>query len=236
MSAELWRKYRTRRTRVIYHLGMAFSLIGIGFLTGTLPIFIVLTFGDVPILNGIPVGEGMYLWWTNFSFAFVILANLFLFKFLQGLFDSPSQKFFYLFAVANIFLAILDVYRGIFVVIPGVNALSVEMGMIFFFIELVLWGLIASKLFRSYRKIRPSIDRVSIITMAVGSVFMIVSLFMFALGNIIQGLVIDGLIYATLLLAFYWLLIILTVFFIYIGFIRPDWFKALIRKISPELS
>jgi hypothetical protein len=155
----LVQKNKERRSKIIsaFTWGNGFMILAIA--AGTFPMIVSYYFHDVPILKGLPVGAGLYLWWTNLAYCFIVFGNLFIFKFIQRIFEKPSQFVFYVFTAVNMAFLAWNIYHGIAVVVPGIGSLTTYIGMLFLGIELYLWITMLSLLIKTYRNMHPSVDK-----------------------------------------------------------------------------
>jgi hypothetical protein len=223
LTMQLWRKQRIKQSKVLSALARAVGFMDAAIVAGTFPMIVSFYFGDVPILNGIPVGFDHYLWWSNFSYCLIVLGNLFIFKFIQYIFEKPSQPVFYIFVIINLVFLAWNVYHGIFVVVPGVSSLSILMGGMFLAIELYLWLLMLVLLTKTYVRMTPSIDRKGFFVMMLAAITTIISNLLYAVGAITD---------LKIVMPFYWSFFALTGILIYLGYLLPPWFKRFLEKFQ----
>ncbi|HME56566.1 MAG TPA: hypothetical protein VKM55_30480 [Candidatus Lokiarchaeia archaeon] len=223
LAIQLRRKQQIRKSNVLSALARAVGFMDAAIVAGTFPMIVSYYFGDVPILNGIPVGAGYYFWWSNFSYCLIVMGNLFIFKFIQYIFEKPSKTVFYMFLIINLVFVGWNVYYGIFVVVPGVSSLSIPMGALFLGIELYLWLLMLVLLTKTYRHMTPSIDRLGFFVMILATITTIVSNVLYAIGDIFD---------LKIVMPFYWAFFALTGILIYLGYLLPPWFKKFLERFN----
>ncbi|HME54071.1 MAG TPA: hypothetical protein VKM55_17725 [Candidatus Lokiarchaeia archaeon] len=223
LAIQLWRKNKIKQSKVILALTRAVGLIDAAIALGTFPMIVSYYFGNVPILNGIPVGFGKYFWWSNVSYCLVVLGNIFIFKFIQYIFEKPSRTIFYVFTSANMAFLAWNVYQGIFIVVPGVASLTLAMGAVFLAIELYLWNLLLVLLVNTYKRMTPSVDRKGFFVMIIAALTTIISNLLFAVGAVFDLKTVEP---------FYWSFFALTGILIYLGYLLPPRFKRFLERFN----
>lgn len=221
-------KNKARKSRVISAFTWANGFIILAIAAGTFPMVVSYFFHDVPILKGVPVGGGYYFWWTNLAYCFVVLGNIAIFKFIQRIFEKPTQVTFYIYLGFNIGFLVWNIYHGTFVVVPGIGSLTTYMGAVFLVLELYLWFTMLTLLVKTYKGMSTSVDKYGFFFMILGAATTLASNFLFAVGNILDLKVVMPL---------YWLFFSLTALLIYLGYVRPPWFKTLLeRQLAKSLA
>ena len=218
-----WQKQQIKQSVALSALTRAVGFMDAAIVAGTFPMIVSYYFGDVPILNGIPVGGGYYLWWSNFSYCLIVMGNIFIFKFIQHIFEKPSKFVYYIFLITNLAFLAWNVYHGIFVVVPGVGSLSIAMGAMFLAIELYLWLLMLVLLTKTYLRMAPSIDRKGFFVMMLAAITTIISNALYAVGAILD---------LKIMTPFFWVFFGVTGILMYLGYLLPPWFKRILERSS----
>ncbi len=225
---QIGKKYIEKRTRPLKLLAILIGCLAIAVLLGTVPIIIRLINPYEPWLNGIPIGIGsLALWWTNLSYVFIAIGTLALYRFIEDIFEKPSHKYFPFFAlIVGIFIG-WDVYRGIFIVVPGITSLSSDIGALFLGIQILVWGLLYYHSRQLYRRLDPSVYQVSVKIIAISALCTMASFGFYVVGNLVQNLILEFNRYVE---SVYWCFIVLTVFLLYIGYVIPTWLKKRVEN------
>lgn len=226
ISAILWQKYVERRTSEVKALSIGITSMSIAFLVALIPKFYALFDHENPWINGIPIFYHDYrLWWTNFSYLFIMVTNLAIMHFIYLVFKKPNVNVRYFFLGLNIIFNVWSVYHGIFVVVPGVASLTLPMSIIFIVISFYLWFTLFWYAVDLYKRVDPSVFRQGILIIAISAFCSILAFIMYTFYSLLKLFFLGRL---------YFMFIIFTCFLLYLGYVLPPWFRKLIEKRKKE--
>jgi hypothetical protein len=227
ISIMLWQKYFERRTNEVKSLAYGVSAMSLAFLVALIPKFFAIYAHENPWINGLPVFYQDYrLWWTNFSYLFIMISNLSIMHFTVLVFKKPSLPIRWLFVILNIVFNVWSVYHGIFVVVPGVSSLTLPMSIIFILISLFLWATLFINALNLYKRLDQSVFKQGVRYIAISAFCCILAFIMYTFYSLYKLFFLGRL---------YFMLIIFTCFLLYLGYVLPNWFRKIIeKKIGPS--
>jgi hypothetical protein len=223
VSGMMWQKYLERKTKEILFVALYMTLFWIGLACGTIPIVLCLYARHFDLIFGIPLGNGLHLWWTNFSYLVISIATIFMFRFIQLLFRRPSKYSYIFFIGLNIIFNIWSIYHGIFVYTPGSSSLTLPMSGIYLFLGFQLWVSLFWLSAKDLKKIEPSPYRAGLKLISISALFMILGYVFYMLNVFISGI-------GILVWGFY----LITAVLLYLGFLLPPWFRKRLEKRYPK--
>jgi len=132
----LVKKYSQNRADVVKSLMFSFLMLNLSALFSWIPKFMNYFEFYEDFIYGIPLGNGLYLWWTNFSYIFNVINAIYLTKFTQQLFKFKNRKILIWEAIFSVIFSIWTIYYGIFVYTPGSSSLNIYMSIILMILTL----------------------------------------------------------------------------------------------------
>ena len=224
ISFMTWRKYIQRKSIEIKLVAIFMTAFWIGLSVGTFPMILCLYAPNWAIIFGIPVGNNLYLWWTNFSYILLSLGTIAVFKFIQKIFKKPSNFDFWLFVVATILFNVWSIYHGIFVYTPGTASLTLPMSGVYLLLNFWVWIMLFRYALYDSRRLDRSIFQNGLKIVAISGFFMILSYVAYILNVFIKGIGIIS-----------WGFNIITMVLLYIGYLLPGWYRRfLIKRGYPD--
>jgi hypothetical protein len=111
------------------------------------------------LIYGIPIGDGLYLWWTNFSYIFNVLNTIYFTIFTQQLFKFENRKIIYIETGISVIFSIWTIYYGIFIYTPGSSSLNIYMSIILMILTLFPSLYLFRYAKRDVKRLSPSVYR-----------------------------------------------------------------------------
>jgi hypothetical protein len=225
MAITFWVKYVTKkRTKEVMTLSVAFTLLCLTFVAGTVPMVFALVDPSNFWIYGFPVWPGFQVWWTNLAYVLTTTSSVLVLWLTQMVFKRPHKYAVVGFAC---FVVIFDIW--IFQPYGGVSVWAImsgiPMGAMFFAINFTPWLylLVSSEDIR--KRASKGSSRHLLGFFSIGALFMILSYFMFGLRQILASRM-DVHVFEIL----YWTFFILTAVFVYLGYASPEFLLKRLKK------
>lgn len=121
----LTKKFRQNHSEVVKSLLLSMLMLGLSAFFSWIPKFMNYFEFYQDFIYGIPVGNGLYLWWTNFSYIFNVVNTFYFTLFAQQLFKIDNQKILIAEKIIISIFCVWTIYYGIFVYTPGSSSLTI---------------------------------------------------------------------------------------------------------------
>ena len=211
-----------RKKGTVYFLTGFFLFSAVGMILLGLPILMVLEMNPIPqIVYGIPLGNGLYIWWTNFSYIFISLGAISMLYFIKTVFEKPNKIITLIYIALIIVFNIWSIYHGIFVFEGGESSLTLPMAALYLGLNLFMWLLLFVYGWKTSRRSRKNVFRTGMVMISMSGLSMIVSFFLIVAGILFVPIRIYAQIFN-----------ILTAFLIYLGYFLPSWFRNLLIRLG----
>jgi hypothetical protein len=228
ISLMIFAKYRKTKVREILDLALTLLLMGLSFLSATIPMYLAQTDPTNALISGVPIYNEISFWWTNISFLFVTVSISFLFRFMNSLFKNLKKKTSQLFDILIIMFNIWNFYQGTFNRATG--SLPTEMAILFLTIGFIPWLILSFQSFKLYKQVEPSVYQTGVFLIFLSSICTVISYIVYVIHQLKLITSIDGKLFEQTYFIFY----IFTAILFYIGYILPDWFKKIVGKFQKQ--
>ncbi len=155
----LIKKYWQNRADIVVSLLLFFVFLEISTITAWIPKY--MNYAEIynDIIFGVPLGGGLRIWWTNFSYVFNSISTIFLILFTQQLFKFSSRKILIYQLLMVIAFNVWNIYHGIYVYVPGGSSLTAPMSFLLIVVMIVPSVYLFKYTRRDVARLSPSIFR-----------------------------------------------------------------------------
>jgi hypothetical protein len=222
-------KYKKKKVKEISNLAYMFFLMGISFLSATIPFYFVYVNPYNHFIFGIPITNKNSFWWTNLGFMFMSFSIIFLFRFMNSLFKIQKLTIYRIYLLLILIFIIWNFYQGTFNKENG-GSLPLELAVLFLIIGFLPWLMLGFLSIKLFRQVEPSVHRAGVLLIFLSSVCTVISYTMFIIPSLVT-LPISGKLFELI----YWIFFLFNSILFYIGYILPEWFKKIYFRFNPDM-